>query len=69
MRGVLVGLLIALLVLPAQAQRMRGKQRQGSQPQQTAEQKKNAEAKERAYKDALDKIPAQKPADPWGHMR
>ena len=69
MRLLLVAVLVALLVNPANAQRMRGKHRTGAGQQQTAEQKKKAEEAEKAYKSALDKIPDKKPADPWAKVR
>jgi hypothetical protein len=66
MRVVLVALMMALLAIPAHA---RGKQRSGAQPEQAADQQKKSRAEEKAYKDALGRIPNQKPADPWGKMR
>ena len=43
----------------------------GLQPaiQNAAEQQKKSREEEKAYKDALKRIPNQKPADPWGKMR
>jgi hypothetical protein len=69
MRLLLVAVLVALLAIPANAQRMRGKQQSGAAQQQTAEQKKKAEEAEKAYKSALDNIPVKKPADPWAKVR
>jgi hypothetical protein len=66
MRFVLVVLSIMLLTASAQAQGMRGGKGQRQQ-QQTAEPKKKVD--ENAYKDALTRIPNQKPADPWRNMR
>ena len=69
MRLLLVALAIASLTMPAHAQRMsRGKQNPAAQQQTEALKKKNA-AQDRAYKSALDRIPNQKPADPWGVVR
>ena len=66
MKVVLVALMLALLAIPAHA---RGKQRSGAQPEHTADQQQKSRAEEKAYKDALGRIPNQKPADPWGKMR
>jgi hypothetical protein len=66
MRIVLVALMMALLAIPVHA---RGKPRSGAQPDQTADRQKKSRAEEKAYKDALGRIPNQKPADPWGKMR
>jgi hypothetical protein len=58
---------IALLTAPAYA---RGKGSKGSASgQQTEEQKKKNAAAEKAYKDALGRIPEQKISDPWANMR
>lgn len=76
MRIILVALLSAALSLPtlavpAFAQKMgMGHSKQPIVPAEiAAEQKKKKEAQEKAYKNALDQIPNQKPADPWGKMR
>ena len=62
--------LVALLAVPASAQRTHGKRDHSEGKQQTAEQRKKArDAAEEAYKAALDKIPDQKSADPWKNMR
>jgi hypothetical protein len=67
MRGVLMALLLVSLAVPAYA---RGKQGAGAaQPQNTAEQQKKSREEEKAYKDALSRIPVQKPADPWAKLR
>jgi hypothetical protein len=67
MRIVLIAMMTALLVFPAQA---RGGKRGGQQQQQNStEQQQKAKAEEAAYKDALGRIPNQKPADPWGKVR
>jgi hypothetical protein len=61
---------IAMPTAPAYAQ-MRGKGG-GKHPaaeQQSAEQKRKAAEAEKAYKDALGKIPDKKQSDPWGNMR
>ena len=69
MRIVLVALISAALIMPAFAQRM-GHAKQPIVPKEIAEaQKKKKEAQDKAYKNALDQIPDQKPADPWGKMR
>jgi hypothetical protein len=70
MRIILAAIMLALVALPAQAQHMRGNRKPTeAQQQQNLEKKKKSREAERAYKDALDKIPNQKPADPWGNMR
>ena len=71
MRIVLIALMVALLAVPAYAQRTHGKQQQQSEDRQqkNAEQQKKAREAEEAYKAALDKIPDKKPADPWKNMR
>lgn len=68
MRLFLVSLMIALLTVPAAAQKMgRGKQHQPTD-QRSAEQKKKSIEGEKAYKATLDKIPVQK-YDPWQRNR
>jgi hypothetical protein len=67
MRIVLTALIVTLLVVPANAEKTRGKNA-GTQQQQSSEQKKKAEAAEKAYKGALNKIPT-KAADPWAGIR
>lgn len=71
MRIILVALMTAALTVPAFAQRMgMGHGKQPIVPKEIAEaQKKKKEAQDKAYKNALDQIPDQKPADPWGKMR
>ena len=66
MRVVLIASLLVALVVPAYA---RGKKDAGGAQQNTAEQQKKSLGEEKAYKDALSRIPAQKPADPWGKIR
>ena len=66
MRTIVVALMIALLASPALA---RGKRNSGEQQQQTGDQQKKSRAEEKAYKDALSRIPVQKPADPWAKVR
>jgi hypothetical protein len=59
----------ALLTAPAYAQ-SRGKgSRRSESNQQTEDKKKRDAAAEKAYKDALRRIPDQKVSDPWTHMR
>ena len=59
---------VALLTTAVHAQG-RGKGSRNAQPvQQTEEQKKKKAAEEKAYRDALDKIPDKK-YDPWATMR
>jgi hypothetical protein len=69
MRIILAAIIVALAVLPAQAQHKRGKKPDEAQQQLSAEQKKKALEAEKAYKAALDKVPDQKPVDPWSNMR
>jgi len=67
MRIVLMVLLLVSLAVPAYA---RGRQGAGAaQPQNTGEQQKKSREEEKAYKDALSRIPVQKPADPWAKVR
>ena len=67
MRVVLMALLLVLFAVPVYA---RGKQGAGvAQPKNTAEKQKKSREEEKAYKDALSRIPVQKPADPWAKMR
>ena len=66
MRIVLIALMVALFALPAQA---RGKKSAGAQTQQSGDQQKKTREEEKAYKDALGRIPGKKPVDPWGKVR
>ncbi len=66
MRIVLIALMTALFVVPADA---RGKQRSADQQPNSEEQKKVRLQEEKDYKSALSRIPVQKPADPWGKIR
>lgn len=60
---------IALLAAPAYGQ-ARGKGgRHSENSQQSQEQKEKNAAAEKAYKDALKRIPDQKNSDPWANMR
>ncbi len=71
MRIVLAALAIALLVVPALAQSMKGKRGTGAsagQAQSSDLKKKKERAEEKAAKSALDKLP-DKPFDPWRTMR
>ena len=67
MRIVLMALLLVSLAIPAHA---RGKRDAGAtQPQNTGDRQKKSREEEKAYKDALSRIPVQKPADPWAKVR
>ena len=66
MRIVLIALMTASFVIPANA---RGKQRSGEQQPNAEQQKKARSQEEKDYKSALSRIPVQQPADPWGKMR
>lgn len=66
MRILLAALMVVLLAIPTHA---RGKPRQGAEPQQGADQQKKSREEEKAYKNALGRIPNQKEADPWGKVR
>jgi hypothetical protein len=66
MRLVLMAFLLVALAVPAYA---RGKQGSAAQPQNAADQQKKSREEEKAYKDALSRIPVQKPADPWAKVR
>jgi hypothetical protein len=63
---VLAAVMMLALAIPAQA---RGMKRGGAQTQQSGDQQKKSREEEKAYKDALGRIPNQKPADPWGKIR
>jgi uncharacterized protein YecT (DUF1311 family) len=68
-RMVLAIMALAILTTPAFSEgRGKGSKKAGSD-QQTQEQKKKDADLEKAYKDALKKIPDQKSSDPWGNMR
>ena len=71
MRVMLIALLlVSLLVSLAVPAYARGKQGAGAaQPQNSADQQKKSREEEKAYKDALSRIPVQKPADPWAKVR
>jgi hypothetical protein len=69
MRIVWIALLTAAFVLPAQAQRMKGKRGGDANQAQSADaKKKKASQEEKAAKSALDRLP-DKPYDPWNKMR
>jgi hypothetical protein len=70
MHRVIAGLAaIVLLISPAYAQsRGKGSKRPDSS-QQTEDKKKKEAAADKAYKDALRRIPDQKVSDPWAKMR
>jgi phage head maturation protease len=70
MRKLVVALAaIAVLTAPAHAQ-SRGKgTKQSENSQQTDDKKQKKAAAEKAYKDALHRIPEQKSSDPWASMR
>ena len=67
MRVLLIAVLLVSLAVPAHA---RGKRDAGAtQPQNTGAQQKKSREEEKAYKDALSRIPVQKPVDPWAKVR
>jgi len=67
MRVLLIAILLVSLAVPAHA---RGKRDAGAaQPQNTGDQQKKSREEEKAYKDAVSRIPVQKPADPWAKVR
>jgi hypothetical protein len=70
MRKLIVAVVgIAVLTAPAHAQ-SRGKgSKQSENSQQTDDKKQKKAAAEKAYKDALHRIPEQKSSDPWASMR
>ena len=69
MRIVLILLITAAFVLPAQAQRMKGKRGGDPNQAQSADaKKKKAGQEEKAAKSALERLP-DKPYDPWKTMR
>ena len=67
MRIVLAILMTALLMLTAEAQSMRKKQRSNA-PVQTEEQKKKQRDADKAYKSTIEKMPDKK-YDPWAKVR
>jgi hypothetical protein len=71
MRVLWIVLMVALLAWPAHAQHARGRHSGGSQPGQSAEQKKRALENEKEFGAALKRIPdpPNKPKDPWGNVR
>ena len=69
MRVILVALMMALMAIPAHAQRGRGPQGSGAANSQSPDaKKKKATEEEKAAKTALDRLP-DKPYDPWRTMR
>ncbi len=72
MRTVVIALAtIAILTAPAYSQTGGKRSKQSGSEQQSAEQKKKKAADlDKAYKDALDKIPDKNEKhDPWGKIR
>jgi hypothetical protein len=68
MRKLVVALAaIAALTAPAHARGKGSKQSENSQ--QTDDKKQKKAAAEKAYKDALHRIPEQKSSAPWANMR
>jgi uncharacterized protein YecT (DUF1311 family) len=68
-RIVLAVVAAAMLTTPAFSEgRGKGTKKAGSDQQSQEKKKKDAEL-EKAYKDALKKIPDQKSSDPWTNMR
>jgi hypothetical protein len=61
MRALLIAVIVALLAVPAYAQ----KKTDDEKKREAAEDALNHER----YRASADRIPAQKPADPWGNMR
>ncbi len=63
--------IIALLTIPAYAQqRQMGQSPAASAPQETEAEKRQRVKDEKAYKDALARVPSrEKKADPWGGVR
>jgi hypothetical protein len=69
MRIILVALMVALMAVPAHAQRGRGKQGSGAANSQSPDtKKKKATEEEKAAKSALDRLP-DKPYDPWHSIK
>ena len=67
--GIFTGVVVVALTAPAVAQSM-NLPMGGDSPQLTDEEKEKKAERERAYKNAVSKIPDQKPsADPWGNVR
>jgi hypothetical protein len=69
MRVLAAAAFIALLTMPAYAQ-MPKVNLLSDMPTKTQEQKDAEDARDKAYKESLKKIPdAKTPADPWGNVR
>jgi hypothetical protein len=69
---VLIALNLVLLSMPAHSQGMSrgGKGSRQQNEQQTAQEKKDAQALDKAYRAGLDRIPdAPKQQDPWANIR
>jgi hypothetical protein len=72
MRTLIAAVMVALLTVAAHAQdgATMGKRQQASAPAAKKEDPAKKKAEEKAYKDALDKIPESKEKpDPWKSMR
>ena len=71
MFGVFAGVMIFAVTTPAIGQTTPGlNMPMGDEKQLTDEEKEKKAERERAYKNAIGKIPDQKPsADPWGNVR
>ena len=75
MKPLRIAATIAVLALPltspvfAQSPMMPSISLQGDQPSKTPEQIEQEQARDKAYKESLKKIPEAKSADPWGGVR
>jgi hypothetical protein len=75
MKPLRVAVTIAVLAWPltspvrAQSPMMPSISLQGDQPSKTPEQIEQEQARDKAYKESLKKIPEAKSADPWGGVR
>ena len=73
MRRVLMASIILLLAVPADAQRMGGKERKSKDNQSQTEQQEKKRAADKAdkdYRNALKSIPDKAaPTDPWKNVR
>ncbi|HEY4774659.1 MAG TPA: hypothetical protein VIH40_07550 [Xanthobacteraceae bacterium] len=70
MRAIWAAVVTAMLTAPAHAQRADTKEPRGVDPIAEAEKKRTSEEIDRAYRSAIDRVPAaSQKFDPWGGVR
>ena len=70
MKALLIAAMIALIAVPAYAQRSGGDRRKELMEQESAARKKALDEADKGYKDTLDRIPdAPRNNDPWSAYR